>query len=161
MRLWVELPRGGPSSPVPNPPLPSYPEGCLAFHRSSTKSCGSMILCSIGWPSDPWKDSVTTLLPQHRPRSGDVCADRDPVVVVTKSCPTLCDPVDCQARLSMGLSRQEYWRGLPFPSPGDLPRPGIKPAIGRQVLYHWATRKAQQGSHWCETDVWYSWCTTG
>ena len=28
---------------------------------------------------------------------------------------------------SMGFSRQEYWRGLPFPSPGDLPNPGIKP----------------------------------
>ena len=27
----------------------------------------------------------------------------------------------------MGFSRQEYWRGLPFPSPGDLPHPGIKP----------------------------------
>ena len=33
----------------------------------------------------------------------------------------------CQAPLSMGLSRQEYWSGLPFPSPGDLPNPGIKP----------------------------------
>ena len=32
-----------------------------------------------------------------------------------------------QAPLSMGFSRQEYWRGLPFPSPGDLPDPGIKP----------------------------------
>ena len=32
----------------------------------------------------------------------------------------------CQAPLSMGLSRQEYWSGLPFPSPGDLPDPGIK-----------------------------------
>ena len=32
-----------------------------------------------------------------------------------------------QASLSMGFSRQEYWRGLPFPSPGDLPDPGIKP----------------------------------
>ena len=32
-----------------------------------------------------------------------------------------------QAPLSMGLSRQEYWSGLPFPSPGDLPEPGIKP----------------------------------
>ena len=32
-----------------------------------------------------------------------------------------------QAPLSMGLSRQGYWRGLPFPSPGDLPDPGIKP----------------------------------
>ena len=32
-----------------------------------------------------------------------------------------------QAPLSMGFSRQECWRGLPFPSPGDLPDPGIKP----------------------------------
>ena len=32
-----------------------------------------------------------------------------------------------QASPSMGFSRQEYWNGLPFPSPGDLPDPGIKP----------------------------------
>ena len=32
-----------------------------------------------------------------------------------------------QAPLSMGFSRQEYWSGLPFPSPGDLPNLGIKP----------------------------------
>ena len=32
-----------------------------------------------------------------------------------------------QASPSMGFSRQEYWSGLPFPSPGDLPDPGIKP----------------------------------
>ena len=32
-----------------------------------------------------------------------------------------------QAPLSMGFSRQVYWRGLPFPSPGDLPHPGIEP----------------------------------
>ena len=32
-----------------------------------------------------------------------------------------------QAPLSMGFSRQEYWSGLPFPSPGDLPKPGIEP----------------------------------
>ena len=32
-----------------------------------------------------------------------------------------------QAPPSMGFSRQEYWRGLPFPSPGDLPNPGIEP----------------------------------
>ena len=35
--------------------------------------------------------------------------------------------VACQAPPSMGFSRQEYWSGLPFPSPGDLPYPGIKP----------------------------------
>ena len=32
-----------------------------------------------------------------------------------------------QVPLSMGSSRQEYWSGLPFPSPGDLPNPGIEP----------------------------------
>ena len=35
--------------------------------------------------------------------------------------------VACQAPLSMGFSRQEYWRGLPCPPPGYLPNPGIKP----------------------------------
>ena len=35
--------------------------------------------------------------------------------------------VACQAPLSMGFSRQEYWSGLPFPSPGDLPDPGMEP----------------------------------
>ena len=41
-----------------------------------------------------------------------------------------CDPMNyitCQAPLSMGFSRHEYWSGLPFPSPGDLPDPGIEP----------------------------------
>ena len=34
-----------------------------------------------------------------------------------------------QAPLSMGFFRQEYWSGLPFPSPGDLPNPGIEPGF--------------------------------
>ena len=34
--------------------------------------------------------------------------------------------ITCQAPLSMGFSRQEYWSGLPFPAPGDLPGPGIE-----------------------------------
>ena len=36
--------------------------------------------------------------------------------------------VACQAPLSMKFSRQEYWSWLPFPTPGDLPNPGIEPA---------------------------------
>ena len=51
-------------------------------------------------------------------------------VLVTLSCLTLCDPKDCiacQALLSMEFSRQEYWSGLLFCSPGDPPDPGIKP----------------------------------
>ena len=44
--------------------------------------------------------------------------------------------VACQAPLSVGFFRQEYWSGLPFPSPGDLPNPGIKPGSSacRQIL---------------------------
>ena len=47
---------------------------------------------------------------------------------IFKSCPTLLTPrtVVCQAPLSMGFSRQEYWSGLPFP-PVHLPDPGVKP----------------------------------
>ena len=52
--------------------------------------------------------------------------------------------VALQASLSMEFSRQEYWSGLPFPSPGDLLNPGMEPlsqvfCIGKQILYHWAT----------------------
>ena len=49
--------------------------------------------------------------------------------LVVKSCPTLVTArtVACQAPLSMGFSRQGYWSGLPFPSPGDLPNLGIEP----------------------------------
>ena len=50
-------------------------------------------------------------------------------VLVTQSCPTLCDPMCCSLPGSSvhGFSRWEYWSGLPFPSPGDLPDPGIEP----------------------------------
>ena len=50
-------------------------------------------------------------------------------MVVAKSCLTLVTPwtVARQAPLSMEFSRQEYWSGLPFPSPGDFPDPGIEP----------------------------------
>ena len=49
--------------------------------------------------------------------------------LVTKLCPTLGIPctIARQTSLSMGFSRREYWSGLPFPSPGDPPNPGIEP----------------------------------
>ena len=70
--------------------------------------------------------------------------------LVAKSCLTLATPwtIDCQAPLSIGFSRQEYWNGLPFPSPGDLPDPGIEPLAPvcllhcRQILY----RQSYEGS---------------
>ena len=42
--------------------------------------------------------------------------------------------VACQAPLSMGFPRQEYWSGLPFPPPGDFPNPGIEPVSPILVL---------------------------
>ena len=46
-------------------------------------------------------------------------------VLLTQFCPTLWT-VARQAPLSLGFSRQEYWSGLPFPSLGDLPNPGLE-----------------------------------
>ena len=49
---------------------------------------------------------------------------------VAQSCPTLCDTMGSslyQTPPSTGFSRQEYWSGLTFPSPGNLPNPGIEP----------------------------------
>ena len=64
---------------------------------------------------------------------------------VSQSCPTLCDPrtVAHQAPPSMGFSRQEYWSGLPFPSPGDLPDAGIEP--GSPTLQAGALTSAPPG----------------
>ena len=42
-------------------------------------------------------------------------------------CSVISDSSQPQAPLSMGFPRQDYWNGLPFPSPGDLPDPGIEP----------------------------------
>ena len=54
----------------------------------------------------------------------------------------------CQAPLSMGFSRQEYWNELPFPSPGDLLDPGMEPRpphIAGRFFAIWATRGAPKG----------------
>ena len=57
-------------------------------------------------------------------------------VLVAKSCLTLVTPWNHQAPLSMGYPNQDYWSGLPFPSPEDLPDPGIKPrSLADSLLY--------------------------
>ena len=59
--------------------------------------------------------------PPEKPKEGYLALAPDEVKSsqVAQLCPTLCDP--------MGFSKQEYWSGLPLPSPEDLPHPGIKP----------------------------------
>ena len=68
------------------------------------------------------------------------------VVLVPRLCLTLCDPwpVAHQAPLSVKPSRQEYWSGLLFPSPGDLSGPGWNP--GHRLFTVWATEKTQPDS---------------
>ena len=78
-------------------------------------------------PARPTEDSVLFALP--------------------KSSPTLETPwtVACQALPSIGFSWQEYWRGLPFPSPGDLHNPGIEPrspSLQADSFTHCAMREA-------------------
>ena len=51
-------------------------------------------------------------------------------MIVVESCPTLCDPMDCSlsgSSVQGNSPRQEYWSGLPFPSPRDLSNPGTEP----------------------------------
>ena len=76
-------------------------------------------------------------LSPHRHCSSSHFADQEPEAqwfsmrsCSLQSCPTLRDPVDRSRRapLTTGFSRQEHWRGLPCPPPGDLPDPGIKPS---------------------------------
>ena len=64
------------------------------------------------------------------------CIEVDGGGLVTKSCPTLATPrtVARQAPLSMAFSRQGYWSGLPFPSPGDLPDTKKKKILRKKEL---------------------------
>ena len=64
--------------------------------------------------------------------------------LIAKSCPTLASPwaVACQAPLSMGFSREEYWSRLTFPSPGDLPDPIL--LYCRQNLYQLSCKGSLQ-----------------
>ena len=60
-------------------------------------------------------------------------------VLVAQLCLTLCDPMDCSSSCSSvhGIPRQKYWRGLPLPSPGNLPGTGLEPRspASKQILY--------------------------
>ena len=68
------------------------------------------------------------------------CCEKKKKVLVTQSCLTLSTPwtLACQALLSMEFPRQEYWIGLPFPSPRIFLTQGLNPGFlhCRQIVYH-------------------------
>ena len=63
--------------------------------------------------------------------------------------------VACQALLSMGFSKQEYWSGLTFPPPGDLPDPGIEPTFLESLVLAdglFTTRAIREVQEWWQTN---------
>ena len=61
--------------------------------------------------------------------------------------------VACQAPLSMGFSKQDYWNGLLFPPPGDLPNPGTEPASLMSL--------ALAGGFFTTSNIWEAWEACG
>ena len=79
-------------------------------------------------------------------------------VSVAQSCLTLCDPMVCRSPgfLSMEFSRQEYWNGQRFPSPGDLPHPGMEsssPALQADSLLSEPPGKPPGQEQMSKTDI--------
>ena len=111
---------------LPNPS--SLRPGAVFIANCSEPDCGPVKSCVSAWllsttfvPQTVAHTQVTTFQMYPVPK----CFTSKPVkekkkVLVTQSCPTLCDPwtIAHQAPLSMEVSWQEYWSGLPFPSPG-------------------------------------------
>ena len=93
--------------------------GTLQLSRSGFRSCGVQA-CGIARPESK---------PMFPALQGRFLTTGPPgKVLVAQSNRLFATPwnVACQAPLSMGFSRQEYWSGLPCPPPGDLPNPGIE-----------------------------------
>ena len=86
--------------------------------------------CSQDWEEGQLCPSKLTLphtvFPQY-PREGGSMAQDEMKSLSRVQLFVIPWTVAYQAPSSMGFSRQEYWSGLPFPSPGDLPNPGIEP----------------------------------
>ena len=90
-------------------------------------------MVTLGWAKhiDSWligTRKLTLLLPPPQPARGKPHTIRTHMLNCFSCVWLFATPwkVTCQALLAMGFSRQEYWNGLPCPSPGDLPYPGIE-----------------------------------
>ena len=83
-------------------------------------------LSSFTFIKRPFSSSLLSAIRVVWDHSNQVCVC---ISLVTPSCASLCDPRDCSppGTPSMGFPMQEYWSGLPFPPPGDLPNAGMEP----------------------------------
>ena len=141
-----------PQAPIPRPWLPGehWASACLRLCASGLLTpglSGGFLVSPSGWcllltqmPLAPARlgSDLAPLYPGIRlqlasgaggPGEWDELLPLSMCLLVAQSCPTLGNPMDCSLPVSSvhEFSRQEYWSGLPFPSPGDLLDPGIKP----------------------------------
>ena len=82
------------------------------------------------YPKQRGKDRYSVVPPSICPSTSVMPSMSKGKVKVSRSCLTLCDPMVCSppgSSVHGVFSRHEYWSGLPSPSPGDLPNPGIGP----------------------------------
>ena len=72
--------------------------------------------------------------------------------LVAKSCLALATPwtAACQAPLSLGFSRQVYWSGVPFPSPGNRPDPETEPKSPRIACRFFPTESPGKHTNWMQ-----------
>ena len=115
---------------LPRPPSPTWNPNGLSpsiLHLSITENISvyNFIFIIFLMSAPPWLQIITWFI-EHLPKIG-LCSNCFTTVVLTQLC--LCDPMDCSPPGSSvrGIfPSQEYWSGLPFPTPGDLPDSGIK-----------------------------------
>ena len=96
----------------------------ISSSRGSFSPRDRVCVSCVSWQADWQADSLP------RVPAGKPLIIHENESEIAQLCPTLCNPVDCvahQAPPSMGFSKQEYWNGLPFLSPGNLPDLGNKP----------------------------------
>ena len=115
------------------------PNSTLLINRKKEKERLKFFILSMGWGRRGRLDLIPTKIHDC---NGKMCCAKSLQSFSLRSYGLY---YTCQAPLSMGFSRQEYWHGLPCPPPGDLPNPGIKPvspALTGRFFYHCTTREA-------------------
>ena len=135
---------------IPSDALQLYSIRAVYFRKTTGHKLYQFVIKYIVWNKFTWQQRLSF----HR----DSCMH-------AQLCPTLCDPqtVACQAPFPMEFFRQEYWSGLPFPSPGDLPNLRIKPVSLASLawqenslplchLHRDSTREIMYGLDWVSVD---------
>ena len=110
-------------SGVKNPPSNAGEESWIPGQRTRVPHAEGQL--SQSQPGKPARRSKAPAQPKTETKTSTLQSTSCVHAKSLQPCPTLCNH---QAPLSMGLSRQEYWSGLPCPPPGDLLGPGTEPA---------------------------------